>query len=150
MQEYMEMSRFASRQSISQSLPGRALGAIAQGGASLVGAGASSAASAVARAAPVVASAGVRAGSSAIRATSAGVRKGAALTSAAARAVSQVPSRVMSEIRARGVDENVLGDLLTAPRARRAPPSDRRDLGDRRARGDMEDIRARVMRQALA
>ena len=34
MEKYMEMSRFRSRQSIAQSLPGRALGAIAQGTAS--------------------------------------------------------------------------------------------------------------------
>ena len=85
----------------------------------------------------------MRAGSSAIRATSAGVRKGAALTSAAARAVSQVPSRVMSEIRQRGVDENVLGDLLTAPRARRESPGGRRGI-------DPETARRLTLQRAMA
>ena len=141
LQKYMEMSRFASQQSISQSLPGRALGAIAQGSAR----GASSAASAVARAAPVVARAGARAlssaGSSAVRAASAGVRKGAALTSAVGRAAAQVPSRIMSDLLQRDIDD---AELLTAPRPRRR---DGARVGDRR---DVEDLRARVMRQALA
>jgi hypothetical protein len=152
LQKYMEMSRFMSRQSISQSLPGRALGAIAQGGASLASAGASSAASAVARAAPVVARAlssapgrGLRAtraaGSSAVRAASAGVRRGAALTSAVGRAAAQMPSRIMSDLLQRDIDD---AELLTAPRPRRR---DGARVGDRR---DVEDLRARVMRQAMA
>ena len=152
MQKFMEMNRFASRQSISQSLPGRALGAIAQGGASLAIAGASSAASA----APVVvragaralsraggagvraASAGLRAGSSAVRAASAGVRRGAALTSAVGRAAAQVPSRIVSELLRRDIDDAE----LTAPRPRRRDGS--RDMGNR------EDLRSRVLRQAMA
>ena len=133
-QKFMEMNRFASRQSISQSLSGRALGAIAQGGAR----GASSAASAVARAAPVVARAGLRAGSSAVRAASAGVRKGAALTSAVGRAAAQMPSRIMSDLLQWDIDD---AELLTAPRPRRR---------DGARVGDREDLRARVMRQALA
>ena len=167
LQKYMDMSRFVSRQSISQSLPGRALGALAQGGASLASAGASSAASvaargassaasAVVRAAPVVARAGLRATSAGARALSSAGGVGLRATSAGARALSSVGSAAKRALSARGrrspeealLPDNVLGEL----RERGIDPGAvaKAMAGPRRRGIDLEDARARVMRQAMA
>ena len=151
-QKFMEMNRFASRQSVAQSLPGRALGAIAQGTASV----AARAGGATARATPVVAralsSAGARALSSAggvgLRAASAGARALSSVGSAAKRALSargrrspdeaqsQLPDSVLGELRERSIDPGAVAKAMAGPRRRRGI--------------DLEDARARVMRQAMA
>ena len=130
---------------------GRALGAIAQGTASVAARGAS----ATARATPVVAraltNAGTRALSSAggvgLRATSAGAKALSSVGSAAKRALSvrgrrspeealsQLPDTVLGELRERGIDPGAVAKAMAGPR--------RRGI-------DLEDARARVMRQAMA
>ena len=149
LQKYMDMSRFVSRQSISQSLPGRALGALAQGGASLASAGASSAASVAARGASSAASAVVRAAPvvarAGLRATSAGTRALSNVGSAAKRALSArgrrspeealLPDNVLGELRERSIDPGAVAKAMAGPRWRGL---------------DLVDARTRTLRQAMA